>query len=576
MLLVLFYHLDINFFKFGYIGVDIFFIISGFLMPIILPKYNALGFITARVQRLYPAMVVVISVSLLLGYFLQMPGELISNSKSSILSLFFSSQFFFLFNTGYFDIEAIYQPLLHTWSLGNEFLAYVIVFLFFIFFKREKLESIALLNTFVCAAYIIYALTFSNINYLDPIPRLFLFFIGFYVSSKRSSINAPDKLLLLVSFTSFLLIQHFFGVKILSRAWPNFSMLLLPLAILPLLLLKVNLVKNKFLKNILVYTGNWSYSIYLWHWVIIAFERVYFRNDFINVPEAFLLFFMSFFLGIFSYYYLEKNKYISKVFSLPILLFACFIIFTDGASYRVPTGLFKYSSDKLMINFDQYTSEKSISGLTIKTIREPVNGLETRTIIVGDSHSHHIIPFYKLFDTGPIYRLNMQPKELNNEWENLLIVIKELNINRVLISYRLSAKDISEIKELVENININLKRNLDLILLRDIPSFSGDPVACLFANNSSLLFKPCGFDIEAGLPLNKVANRVNQQWNWITQNLNYPNAILIDTHSVFCNLNTCTMQVNGEFIMRDNNHFNEKMERATRQEISNMIFEVDR
>ncbi|MCV5334544.1 hypothetical protein OFD71_40315, partial [Escherichia coli] len=83
-----------------------------FLMPLILPKYDAVGFIQARIKRLLPAMSAVVITSLIFGYVLLLPGEYYNLALSSLSSLLFSSQFYFVFNTGYFDQESIYHPLL--------------------------------------------------------------------------------------------------------------------------------------------------------------------------------------------------------------------------------------------------------------------------------------------------------------------------------------------------------------------------------------------------------------------------------------------------------------------------------
>jgi peptidoglycan/LPS O-acetylase OafA/YrhL len=87
VILVLFYHLDISWFSFGYLGVDVFFVLSGFLMPLIQDKYTPSLYLKARLKRLFPLLLIVCSVSLLLGYFLQMPGELESTAKATLYSL---------------------------------------------------------------------------------------------------------------------------------------------------------------------------------------------------------------------------------------------------------------------------------------------------------------------------------------------------------------------------------------------------------------------------------------------------------------------------------------------------------
>lgn len=570
VLLVLLFHLDLNTFKFGYIGVDVFFLISGFLMPIIIPKYNALGFIKARVVRLLPALTSVTFFSLLFGYFLQLPGEYFNLSNSVLSALVFSSQFYFIFNTGYFDQEAIYQPLLHTWSLGNEFFAYFLVFLILILLPRKKVNVFSLILSLLSAFYIIAMLSLSSLSYLDPVPRLFLFFSAFYVSSKKDAINISDGLLFSLSLISLLVICIFFGQDILLKSWPSYAILFIPFVFLPLMLASKSIFPFPLLDKLLLKIGDYSYSIYIWHWPVIVFERIYLRNSHISTKEVILLFSISIALGVFSYIFIERKVKLGVFFLIGSVLMSIFVTITNGASYRTPTSLENYSSVELMTDEDYYLSHDSIGGINVFKISEGIE--DDITFIVGDSHSRHILPIYKSGYNGSIYRISLQPGEVNEKWHELNDLLSSFNVNKVMFSFRFHTKKIEDIMLLIEKINQNkFSDEYDVSLLRDIPSFDGDPISCLFANKSNLLFKGCGLDISNGIPLDKVYNGIDPVWKQIADSTN--NDIhLIDSHKGLCDNSRCVTMIKNDFILRDSNHFNEKMSQETNKLLYDLIF----
>lgn len=568
--MVLLFHLEVESFQFGYIGVDIFFIISGFLMPIILPKYGALDFIKARVTRLMPALSATIFVTIILGYYLLLPGEYYNLSISALSAYLFSSQFYFIANTGYFDQDAIYQPLLHTWSLGSEFLAYIIVFIFILVLPKRNLNKACVIIILLSLFYTLYYLSFGTINYLDPTPRILLFFCAFLVANNKHHIHLSDRTMVIVSAISLFFICAFFSEEIGKKIWPNYSLLLFPSFIIPLMLMKRSLIPISILNKTLHKIGDWSYSIYIWHWVIICFERIALRNANISNKEAILLFVLSIIVGGLSFTFIERKKKLSFFTLILSIIFIFGIFLSDGVKKRVPEELYSYASVEKMIDDDFYISENTVHGINIFDISH--NNNDKKTLIIGDSHSRHILPIYKSSYPGSIYRVSLQPSELISNWKSVQRIISEYSISDVLFAYRFSRKKTEDISILIDKINLEAKKSqANYAILRDIPSFNGDPVACLFSNETQLLFKSCGFDIKSGLPIEKVYNDNDSVWDEISIKAS-DKIKLIDTHHKMCNKNLCLMEVDGTFIMRDNNHFNEKMPESVNKLIYNIIF----
>ena len=133
---VVFFHAGFPLFRGGYVGVDVFFVISGFLITSIIIKeknndnFSLFKFYLRRIRRIIPALFLVTLFTLPFSIYLMSPQDLDVFSKSIFSVIFFISNFFFWNQGGYFGAEAELQPLLHTWSLGVEEQFYI----FFLFF----------------------------------------------------------------------------------------------------------------------------------------------------------------------------------------------------------------------------------------------------------------------------------------------------------------------------------------------------------------------------------------------------------------------------------------------------------
>ncbi len=142
---VVLFHAGFDFFSGGFVGVDIFFVISGYLITRILMKEIALGkftyssFYMRRAKRLLPALLVVVLCSLVVGYFILLPDAYKRFSDSSLASLFFVSNFYFFDAVDYFSISAEFMPLLHIWSLSVEEQFYLIWPALLLFFVRGRI-----------------------------------------------------------------------------------------------------------------------------------------------------------------------------------------------------------------------------------------------------------------------------------------------------------------------------------------------------------------------------------------------------------------------------------------------------
>jgi len=138
VLAVLFYHLEIFNIPGGFLGVDIFFVISGYIITRLIltesenNEFNLSNFYIRRIRRIFPALILTLIITNIISLLLHFPDEYSYLSRANLSVLFFISNFFFWKNTDYFNELTSQSPLLHTWSLSVEEQFYVIFPLLFL------------------------------------------------------------------------------------------------------------------------------------------------------------------------------------------------------------------------------------------------------------------------------------------------------------------------------------------------------------------------------------------------------------------------------------------------------------
>ncbi len=285
VILVLLFHFGAPGFDAGFIGVDVFFVISGFLMTGIIVagleqrRFSVLGFYRARIARLYPALLAVVAATLAFGLAFVEPGALEGIARDGIAALLFVSNFVFLKQAGYFGAQADTMWLLHTWSLSVEwqfYLIYPIVLALAFPFLPSRLGRFGLLLAgFVLSLALstVLGTVFDNDRiisadfYMLP-PRAWEMLAGGLVVlwPWRAPAWAPRARSLeiagiLVVFSSLLLFSR-------ETPWPSFT------ALVPvggtMLVLAAHAPRSTLAAAPLQRIGAWSYSIYLWHWPLVA------------------------------------------------------------------------------------------------------------------------------------------------------------------------------------------------------------------------------------------------------------------------------------------------------------------
>jgi peptidoglycan/LPS O-acetylase OafA/YrhL len=298
VLLVLFDHVEIHRFAGGFIGVDVFFIISGYLIGAhILNDLDASTFSLARFyerrfRRIVPALLAVLLVTTWLAYHYLFPGELIGFGQSLVGALFSFSNIVFWQQSGYFDMPSRLKPLLHTWSLGVEEQFYIVLPLLLIVLARFARRHLAAILSAICA--ILFGLacywTVHARNaafFLAPL-RAWELLLGTLLTFNLFPPLAQRWQRELAAATGLLLIL--IPALVYTETTPFPGPAALPPCIGTILILAAGAAGPSVVGRLLStppfrFIGLISYSLYLWHWPLQVFQT----TNRILVPDRFPL-----------------------------------------------------------------------------------------------------------------------------------------------------------------------------------------------------------------------------------------------------------------------------------------------
>jgi peptidoglycan/LPS O-acetylase OafA/YrhL len=323
VLSVIGFHLFPIFFSGGFIGVDVFFVISGFLITsIILEKINNDSFSFAefyarRVRRLFPSLLVVLLFFLAYGYFVLLPREMASVSGNIFWGTLSLANFFSYTEVGYFDVVAIKKPFLHLWSLSVEEQFYFFFPIFLIFFMKVdflKKRLLFFIGVVVFLSFLLNILLMRrnpSFTYFFPLSRAWEIMAGALLASiseghrekLRQTFGA--NILSIIGILLIVVPVFYYHEKNLYPGWRAFFPVL---GAFMVLLSDYNAWINRklFSYPLLVLVGKISYPLYLVHWPIIAFINIIQPELFVFWPKI-LIILASFMVSFLLYHFLEKK-----------------------------------------------------------------------------------------------------------------------------------------------------------------------------------------------------------------------------------------------------------------------------
>jgi peptidoglycan/LPS O-acetylase OafA/YrhL len=315
---VLLFHANIPGFSGGFVGVDVFFVISGFLITRIIldelecNKFSIVNFYERRFRRIFPAAFVVLLATSFVCLFLFLPKNLIDFAKSLTSSSLFYSNFYFWKYSGYFESSALLRPLLHTWSLSLEEQFYIFTpIMLLIVFKLFRNKLVYVLMIFFVASLcmsIFMTERGPTANFFLLPTRAWELLFGSIICAFRTPLHISQNVLRLLSYFGILLILTAVLTYSEMMPFPGVTALLpcsgAAFVILASVWSASGTVNGVLSSPLMVWIGKISYPLYLAHWPVIVFFRyTVMRGP--NLHEAIFLVLLAFVFAVLIYRYVE-------------------------------------------------------------------------------------------------------------------------------------------------------------------------------------------------------------------------------------------------------------------------------
>ena len=497
--IVVFFHYKIPFFQGGFIGVDIFFVISGFLMTSIILKgldkdfFSIKDFYLRRFERIVPALTVMMLCVLILTFFLYFPEDLKQVSAYTFFSGLFLSNYYYLFNSDYFDASSQSNILLHTWSLSVEWQFYIIYPLFLVllkkfYLKRRKEFNLIFLAITLFSFLLVIAFnnflpsSYSKVSFFSFTHRAWEMMFGgiafLYKDFFENKISDFFKNIII----SLSIIVIALSIVYLNEdyAWPS-GFTLFPV-IASFFVIALNKEYTIYKNPVIQYIGNISYSWYLWHWPIYVIINYF---DYKGVEVTLFLIISSLILAILSYELIEKRS--KQIASQKMFLGASFVILISLVGIFLRPNKSLFSEDAVIVSeykdhYDENRRKQFNSGVCHNVSKVDykkclcINSEKKNILLLGDSHAgqfslsfrkkldstkvnfmeHTVVGTFPLLNAKGEKRASGQFKSIFNKF----IVDNKSNIDVVLLScnwmnYPHSA-GYSSNKELVNDVNATI------------------------------------------------------------------------------------------------------------------------
>lgn len=492
---VVLFHFNPSWVPGGFAGVDVFFVISGFLMTGLIfrglenNKFSIINFYVARANRIIPALSVVCLSLLAFGWFYLTPLDYQALGKHVVSSLGFLSNIIYWREAGYFDTASYSKWLLHTWSLSVEWQFYIIYPVILVLLKKcisltniKRLLIVGTLIGFILSIYVTYR--WSSFAYFLLPTRVWEMMMGglAFLYPLQNLKEISKKQLEWVGIT-LILASYVFISK--DKLWPGY------LALIPVLGTYLVIIANRsgsvITDNVVMQKiGLWSYSIYLWHWPIVVFGYYFEIHywEWIGIPLSILFGFCSYkFIESIKFPLLLNISFKSIVMFKPLLMVVSISIVAYSICYyngystkRFPPSI-AYIFDN--IRPSPYR-EQCHTGEYISPDKScEYFGRNVNWAVLGDSHTVEIA--YALGDelkkkgdglkhfsfSGCIPSYGQQDNFSKcTKWYNDSVeyIIKDKNIKNVLINHRYSASLFGRNEGMYPKVNHDKNPNYKKIL----------------------------------------------------------------------------------------------------------------
>lgn len=584
--LVVIYHAFPSVLTGGFIGVDVFFVISGFLITSIIlkeiqnDKFTIKEFYRRRIDRIFPALIIVLVSVYVFGWFTLLPDEYMQLGKLLAASSVFVTNIVLFKDVGYFDISSSLKPLLHLWSLGIEEQFYLIFPLILFFLYKKKLSVFLCLSVLLMASFLPNLFT-SNPDraFFLPQYRLWELFCGALLALMHHRFKIKNKIfnnLLSILGIALIIIPAFvFTHDMVFPGW----VISIPIlgAILSIGFSESSVINTKILSSrLFVFLGLISFPVYLWHWPLISFAYII-NGSAVSTITMFILLLSSIVLAVFTYFYIEipLKKYRSwKLKTIPLLVITIIIggvgLITynqNGFENRASIESTRSANVQLTGPMWQYTQNKNCMNRYQTPLSQELpwwfcmlkEDASPDLILVGNSYANHLYPAFafnkKLKDlnilsigtSDPTKGLGVNSSDNDKRQMSLIdnIIKTEPRLKYIVISGLSNNANDDYIKLLIERINNIKSDNVKIIVFLPHLIIQKDVKSCL------------------GRPLKEVSNECNVSLTKLDELRNnfdkvkssltreFPSILFFDPNGIFCDENECSSIKNELPLYRD-------------------------
>jgi len=592
ILSVLFFHINPAWLPGGFIGVDVFFVISGFLISShIMSEIESQNgfefgrFYLRRIQRILPALFFMISLVLLVSYFIFTQSYFHTAGEQALTAVLSFSNIYFYLTSGYFDLDASLKPLLHTWSLGVEEQFYLLWPLILVLFTKVSRRSVLVLWLFCVLILISFLLNIifgdskDAIFYLMPF-RIFEFSVGAVVAwfvLRGASYKYSESVGNVVGGVSLAVLLSMMFFLDEESVFPSYNAIPVIVASALILYYQGSLVSKLLSVKWLVFVGLISYSLYLYHWPVIVFARYLFPMQSIYMLNITIVI-LSFLLAVFSYFYIERPLRYTKNKNL-LFVFIAFLLATLSVSVLVfSKRINSYNYGKEIVQkplkdvaVERY-SQLNKSGCNIETEVSSVMcdwSANHQILFVGNSHNIDAYnAFYEVIGTDEKYNLifSGDTHKCQYEFEGDQVVSKNNNCKYGAEQIS-SSRFLTKIDTLVVNfykISSHGRRHLKLISI--LKRFNPDVNVIVIGGYIGLRPNNCRELVNKSGDLNICKEKAyvthwgdaEREWT-ISQDFSKSNFLYVDRVRLLCGelrrLSDCTVHVGNELIVYDGDHF---------------------
>ena len=596
ILSVLLFHFFPEILPGGYLGVDIFFVISGFLITKIISNdlesdtFKFKVFYLKRFKRIAPLLVFIITVFSIVAILFLLPSDLKNYFQSLKYTLLLIPNFYFWMKGGYFGLIDELKPMLHLWSIGVEIQFYILfpIIYFFItkIFGKSKIVILIIILFFLSFLLNI-LLNFiggANLSFFIFPTRLWEFLGGslaYYTTNKKIELK-----MFFVTFFLFLLL--FLYALVYNQAIFN-QIFAVFLTFLTICFVdkekKLNFVfQNKFL----IFFGLISYSLYLWHWPILSFTKYYFIRELFFYEKIILLvlsitvsfislklienklrfnfsnfknmvFISAGIIIILIMFFFEKNNFLPKNHN-PIALNVSKSINTNFRC-RLKQYVFYGSSKACIVNFSsavKYDKDKDVFALYGNSHAQ-MYGYPFIKILKELDKSGIIIP---LNGCLPTIDLNISVSCLKKANKNFNKLIKDKNINTVLLGFTWNHDHL--VSEKGNSIKLDNGDHLVTSINKLIQKLHDKEKKVILIGPISLPSYAFALDYSRKIHFNRnlKLNTYNEYESFIKKNnlilnsfKNTENFYFVEPHTVQCaNFNRCNFLIKNQSVFSDSSH----------------------